>query len=237
MARPLTVTAFGNAQVDTADKKAGTGSLQLDGDGDYLAISQPNGELNVDNGSSPGLAWTVECWAKPGTDQRSNAIISSRATSSTASFILQAEYDITPGESRISFSATRGATSATLQVIDPGINWGAWNHFAATSNGTTITLWLNGGNIKSISSTIGLSSLNASQLPNSVYIGEDNIAAGVAEFKGWIDEVKISNVCRYTANFTPSPALGTDSNTLVHLKMDGTDGSTTFRYASLPFCI
>ena len=46
---------------------------------------------------------------------------------------------------------------------------------------------------------------------------------------GHMDEIRISNIARYTANFTPSTTpFQNDSNTLLLLHMDGTDGSTVF---------
>lgn len=53
---PKTVTANGNAQISTAVVKYGTGSIALDGTGDYLS-SAFNSGLDLLPGS-----FTVECW-------------------------------------------------------------------------------------------------------------------------------------------------------------------------------
>lgn len=51
----------------------------------------------------------------------------------------------------------------------------------------------------------------------------------VNEFQGNIDEFRISNIVRYTTNFTPSTqAFVNDVNTVLLLRMDGANGSTVF---------
>jgi hypothetical protein len=46
---------------------------------------------------------------------------------------------------------------------------------------------------------------------------------------GWMDEIRISNVARYTAAFSPSTTAFTeDSNTLLLIHADGANASTTF---------
>ena len=52
---------------------------------------------------------------------------------------------------------------------------------------------------------------------------------GSLGFPGYIDELRISNSARYSANFTsPTAPFQNDANTLVLLHMDGTDASTAF---------
>ena len=56
MARPLTITPFGNVQVSTARAKSGSASILFDGVEDYLVVDNSSGDLNVIG------AWTVEVW-------------------------------------------------------------------------------------------------------------------------------------------------------------------------------
>ena len=219
MARPLTVTAYGNAQVDTTVKKTGSGSIQLDGNGDYLQISQTDGELNVEDNQP----WTVECWAYwVGGGNYDYAVMSSRASGTTNSWVLGVEQRDTIKD-RISFGNGFGSL-----LYEEFISSDEWHHIAVTCDGTNVYLWFDG--IQRAGPLTGNTSLksNTSTTNNPLRIGKDIVTAGFGDFNGWIDEVKISNVCRYTGNFTPASALGIDSNTLLKINGDGADASTTF---------
>ena len=51
--------------------------------------------------------------------------------------------------------------------------------------------------------------------------------SGDKAFRGYYDEIRVSNTARYTANFTPpTEQFQNDSNTLLLLHFDGTDGDT-----------
>jgi hypothetical protein len=52
---------------------------------------------------------------------------------------------------------------------------------------------------------------------------------GYLEMSGYQDEIRISNIARYTAAFTPSTTpFQSDTNTLLLIHADGTNASTTF---------
>jgi hypothetical protein len=53
---PKTVTAFGNAQISTAQSKFGGSSIAFDGTGDYLTVPD-NDNFALGNGN-----FTIECW-------------------------------------------------------------------------------------------------------------------------------------------------------------------------------
>ena len=54
-----TVTAGGDAQVDTAQKKFGTGSVLFDGTSDYLSVANSS-EFDLDDTES----WTIDYWVR-----------------------------------------------------------------------------------------------------------------------------------------------------------------------------
>jgi hypothetical protein len=93
-----------------------------------------------------------------------------------------------------------------------------WYHFAATRQSGTLRLFVNGVLEHTSTQTISIST--ASRI---VYVG------GPTAMNGYADEIRISNIARYTAGFTPSTTpFVNDANTLLLIHADGTNGSTTF---------
>jgi hypothetical protein len=74
----------------------------------------------------------------------------------------------------------------------------SWHHFAIQRNGGTIWLFLDGVlvNGKTISPA---ATLAASGNPLSI----GNYANNAYPMNGYIDNIRISNIARYTGNFTP----------------------------------
>jgi hypothetical protein len=60
-------------------------------------------------------------------------------------------------------------------------------------------------------------------------ISSNNVGDSGYIFKGYMDEIRISNTARYTANFTaPTTAFINDTNTLLLIHADGANTSNTF---------
>ena len=98
-----------------------------------------------------------------------------------------------------------------------------WFHWAIVRNSGTIALYLNGVSQGTSSNTVEIGKLGHSNLQLGT-LGND-----VGDYGGYLDEVRISNTARYTSGFTPTTsAFVDDTDTLLLLHMDGTNGSTTF---------
>jgi hypothetical protein len=98
-----------------------------------------------------------------------------------------------------------------------------WYAVAITRNGNTFRLFVN-GDLEATETFAG--SLDGN-LNRTLTVGRAQSAA--TPWNGYIDEIRISNIARYTANYTPSTtALTNDANTLLLLHCDGTNGSTSF---------
>jgi hypothetical protein len=76
-----------------------------------------------------------------------------------------------------------------------------WFHFALVRQGTTLTAYLNGESVGSATLPDGASWGNNSA---SLALGNDNVTGGASQCN--MDEFRISNVARYTENFTPPSA-------------------------------
>jgi hypothetical protein len=175
-----TITVGGNAQVSTTGPKFGTGSLLLDGNGDYL---QTPAHSSFAFGTGD---FTVECWVYPSVindndglftigNQLHASIYSSNWTAGTAG----------------SSGDTYGAATA-----------GSWQHFAITRSGTTLRLFIDGTQLSSASNSANLTS---DQLFIGYYFSSSFGWDGkIDEFR------VTKGVARYTANFTAPTAAFPD---------------------------
>ena len=194
---PKTVTAVGNAQISTAQSKFGGASIAFDGDGDYLIV--PSTGTPGDFGTGD---FTVELWTFLVSRVNSYpCLVGNYSTFGAGSFALFAGHG----------SASGGTTKYQLALNGigfPSINAGtiiynAWAHIAVVRSGPTISMYLNGVSIGSVTS-----SANLTGTTGSLWIGStgDNLASG--EINGYIDDLRITKgIARYTSNFTPPGAL------------------------------
>jgi hypothetical protein len=202
------ISAIGNAQVDTAQSKFGGASALFDGSGDYLLVSPASGfNFGTDN-------FTVEAWYRINTIDLDMYLIS---------FV---GGPLTHWGINIYSNNWRAGLINDPITGNTGIATGTWYHAALVrDSATNLTFYING-------TSVGTKTINASDnfTPTVVAIAQYSVNLGYnAEWNGHIDEVRVSNTARYTANFTaPSAPFQNDANTLLLLHMDGTDASTAF---------
>jgi hypothetical protein len=95
-----------------------------------------------------------------------------------------------------------------------------WNHVAVVASGTSITLYVNGNSVGSITYVVEPGSFTNFTMGNME-------SSSFQPFDGLIDELRISNVARYASAFTvPTSRFKWDSSTLILQHFDGPDGST-----------
>jgi hypothetical protein len=183
---PKTVTAFGNAQISTAQSKFGGASIAFDGSGDYLQVNPaPVIALGTEN-------FTVECFLYLNSipSVNNNYIIDQRTSSNTAAFALFLD------STRLRW-ALDGAT-----VIAPTAAWQsqAWTHVALVRNSGVVTAYINGSQIFTGSNTYAMQSPPSPTTVGARYTLSESL-------DGYIDDLRITKgVARYTANFTPPTA-------------------------------
>lgn len=209
------VSAIGNAQIDTAQSKFGGSSAMFDGTGDYLVCSGDFADL-IDDGD-----FTIECWAYIEDAGIGYILSNRRSTFGSFGWVLTHRGDLAGDPTQFTLNGYSGIADTTLTGTT---TLNAWHHFAIVKDGNTVTYYIDGTSVDSLSVSGGSYAAAGS---NEFRIGSNSDSA--ADFDGYVDEVRISNIARYTANFTPSTtAFQNDSNTLLLLHMDGTDGSTVF---------
>jgi hypothetical protein len=205
-----TVTAYGDAQLSTTQKKFGTASLYLDGTGDYARC-----EGGTDFAFSGDFA--AECWIYP-TSVTGNKYLFSLGTETTGRYNLALVSGVLTGNFYGSASTTFGGSIST----------NTWSHIALVRSGSTISVYVDG-------TALGTTETNSSAIGNTgqLTIGADT--SGANTFSGYIDEVRISNISRYTGTFTPATTqFNSDGSDKLLLHFDGITASTSFTDSSVP---
>jgi hypothetical protein len=183
------------ATIDTSLKKVGTGSGAFDGAGDLVDYPYQAGYFN-------GSDFTIECWTYmiSGGDTYQD-LINAQGTSGNTGWAI-GRYDSSgASDPRIYGSVSSGSWSA---ITSGTLNFNTWYHVALVRHQGTNTLYIDG-------SAIGSTTDNLTEVMTACRLGTASAAAGGAarEWKGNVDELRISNVARYTANFTaPTTAFG-----------------------------
>lgn len=193
----FTATAYGNAQISTAESKFGNASGKFDGNGDYVQITSANA-LELGGGD-----FTIELWYyHDGGNQTFAGLVGKGAVGSTASDAWSLEF----GGTGLIFVAWAD-NNQSIQCAKPADN--AWHHVAVTRAGNTLRLFTDG----TVQSTLGgVSYTIATNNSGPLVIGGGAYAPTTRSFSGYIDELRITKgVARYTANFTAPTAPFADS--------------------------
>jgi len=180
------VTAVGDAQLDTAQKKFGTASILFDGTGDYVTVSDSD-DWYFDTGD-----FTLDFQVR------------FNSTSGTQIFICQTAagnpyWRLATTSNIITFTMENGAT-----VISHAKSWthstNTWYHVALVRYNGVFTTYIDGVSLGSTTDSTSIPNISAALL-----IGADT--ANSQYLNGWMDEIRISKgIARYTANFTPPTA-------------------------------
>jgi hypothetical protein len=170
-----TVTANGNAHVETDQSKWGGASLALDGTGDYLSLT----------GESFGTGnFTIEAWIRVASPASSFMIFESRNQDLTENgfvFYVRGTQKLTIGRGN-PFSPTEGTTNVPADT---------WQHVALTRSGTTVRGYLNGAREFEVTDSRNYNltawRIGQSWSPGTIsagYIDDVRITTGVARYTG-----------------------------------------------------
>jgi hypothetical protein len=176
----------GDAQVDTAVKKYGTGSMQFDGTGDYLDFAS-NQNLAFGTGN-----FTVEFWINKGAGD-TEVLMDFRTSTNASDGLVLVIYN---GLKLTYF------TNSADQAQDPtALVQDTWIHYAIARDSGTTRLFRDGTLVATkTSDTFNFTNPN-------LRVGERLASTGLP-FNGYIDDLRITKgVARYTANFTPPAAV------------------------------
>ena len=210
MARPITITNYGLVQ-SSAEKKWGSYSIYMDstsiGNSEY-AVTASTTDLNLGSGD-----WTIEFWAR-----------STESTVQTDSIVLFARnndnrqwtVNFGPGASNT------GGLSMSHNNLSPNPSHGVnatisantWYHCAVVKYSNQVKCYIDGVGGSANSNTLDYGAINNVW---AIHIGGFNYGDSTItnSFDGYVDNIRVSNTARYTADFSPPAGqLTSDANTL-----------------------
>ena len=204
---PKTITAYGNAHIETDQSKFGGASVVFDGVGDYLKID-PDAELAFGTGD-----FTVEFFVFQAVAQ-SPATISIRVMAPAIGVNVTGGFQLwipaigsgDPNTNAISLARPDGL-GYIVSTVSP-VSDGAWHHVAfARSSGTSRSFF--DGVLKM--SAADVNDYSAATTSGLMLGGRADLNAS-AFFAGYLDDIRITKgVARYTADFTPPAAAFPDA--------------------------
>jgi len=193
-----TAALTGGAALSSAQSKFGGSSLLVTGANDY-ALVQDSVALKFTGD------FTIEYFAY--LNASSNGMVYSKGPTTSRIQVYQGNLVVYSDQS---VSGTPLVSSAAGKII---LN--QMQHHAIVKQGNVWTIYIDGqsvGTVTSAGQTLGNNT-------NSAYLG--NYAALGFPLNGYLDEFRISNVARYTGNFTPpASAFTPDANTVMLLHCD-----------------
>ncbi len=226
-----TITLAGDAELDTAQKKFGTASLLLDGDGD-LASAADDGDFDFGSGD-----FTVEGFFRIST-LGNNAFFSHWENNDTSGQSFYLVHFNGSNNLRFAYRLTTGLVEANY-TWQPSTN--TFYHIAVVRYGTTLKVYIDG--VAVISESVSTTSFITSEDPFRIGAFNDATTASPTLdwfFAGHVDEVRVTKgQARYIANFVPTTSAfeATDataqtqdpyfSNVRFLSSFDGDDGDTT----------
>ena len=181
-------------------------------DSGYLGINA-NAVRPTDNTN-----WTCECWFRTtDTSEQYQGIVGSALDHYGYNIQLNEpgpDFRVFVGNGSWTVSANDGSLSSV------GIAQDTWHHFAGVKTGTTFKQYIDG-------SLVSTHTGNIAENSSHFYYGVSQLTART--FKGYMTQLRVSSIERYTGNFTPATSsFTTDSDTLVLINSNTTNGSTTF---------
>ena len=231
-----TVTAVGNAQVDTARSVFGGASALFDGTGDRLSVPASTA---FDFGTAD---LTVEAWvyisanSAPDADGARGAAVACAWGTGTVpgGWVLLIFGNTTATGTGLAFDtwSSTGA-AATLYRAPVSVSQGAWHHVAATVTSGVRRLFLDGVEIAGSTTTVGAGYTSADSNGNTVEIGGTAVGPYPLTLDGSIDELRITDASWYAAGFTPTGPFPDSGDIIGRVSVAGPLGAPAVLGATL----
>jgi glucose/arabinose dehydrogenase len=219
----------------------GTGS----GDIDRVKIALATG--SVSRAVNIGRDFTIEFWLKATAGQNTGAVVAGNTDAWVNGNIIidrnvvgagdYGDFGVSLGGERVAFGVAVGATAQTI-VGATNVANGLWRHIAVTRRADTgaMAVFVDGvldasaaaGPTGDISYRAG----RATSYPNTdpfLVVGAEkrDVGSSFPSYRGWLDEMRVSSLVRYTAAFTrPAAPFIRDGQTMALYHFDEAGGDT-----------
>ena len=200
------ITAFGNTQVSSFQRKFGTGSARFTTDGDLLDIVS---DADLQYGFS---SYTLEAWVFLDQNNRKQQIINKGSVASTTFGLwIGADNKLAGQHGNVVFTAT-----STLST-------GTWHHVMMSRDLDNNNRLFVNGTLEATATATGSVS-NADSLTIGGVATVPNLS-----LRGYLDEIRISSSARFVNSFTvPTLSYNSDFSTTILIHADGADGNVNF---------
>jgi len=176
------LTLFGNAKISTAQAKFGDTSLLLDGTGDAAQIAKTTNSFAFGTGD-----YTVEMWLYLTAVNENDQIFDMRTSDSS----------VNPGSYLDSSARPNLYISGGVRLTsNTAISANTWTHFAICRASGTTRIFQAG----QVTGTLNSDTYNI--VAGKLMLGARYNSAGTNNGQGHWEDVRVSNMARYTSNFS-----------------------------------
>ena len=189
------LTLFGNAKISSTQSKFGGTSMYFDGTGDYATLPASSQDLGSGN-------FTIEAWVYTASTAQQCVVGAVTNGNGVGSWM----FNISHNSYQIRFFCRyNGGTVLDYNAGSGTMTTNSWNHIAVTRDGANLRAFKNGVQLGTTNTTLGSFAIDNAYVNGGIYyIGQTTDAAST--FNGYIDDIRISKMARYTSNFTPPSA-------------------------------
>ncbi len=190
-----------------------------------LSLPSRGGYAQVGDAAPLRLAstsFTIEMWAFATNvgDGCNNVLAAKRGAGRADGWFLSVRGPACSSSGRLFWNVSGAGDPELASSVSAPL--GRWFHVAVTFDRATnrVTLWLDGANVGTMISAAPSATATA-----PLRLGQDT---GGSDY-GWLgqlDDVRISNVVRYTGSFTPPARLAADGQTIAFWSFDERSGTT-----------
>lgn len=209
----------GSPKIDSEIIKFGESSVKLGGDGDFLK------QAMSDKWSFGTGDYTVETWLYK-TENQNQAIVANDTTGGGNANCWEMNSFTGFDSLHANLTWYHGNNLLIASHSDYDFPLNKWVHVAASRMSGTLNLFIDGVCAKA---PVTSDTTNYS-VRNELWVGASAHYLTSNMFNGYIDDLRISNICRYTGTYTqgdqaftpPTTAYETDANTVTLLRMEPT---------------